>query len=133
MLRPGVPGLSETIRVRSIVGRFSNTAALLLRQRGDEEGQRAAPTYVAQPEPRVEVLAPVKDPQLRKYLKDFLASYLRDNAKARVLRSDGSTIVSSPRRARSHSRPMHFEGAVSMTSEVLIFARAEAARGRLKI
>ena len=40
---------------------------------------------------RVEVITPVTDPQLKKYLKDtVLAAYLRDNVKARVMNSDGS-------------------------------------------
>ena len=40
---------------------------------------------------RVEVVTPVLDPQLQKYLKDtVLAAYLRDNVKARVMNSDGS-------------------------------------------
>ncbi len=39
---------------------------------------------------RVEVVAPVLDPQLKKYLKDtVLAAYLRDNVKASVMNSDG--------------------------------------------
>ena len=42
---------------------------------------------------RVEVVAPVLDPQAKKYLKDtVLAAYLRDNVKARVMLSDGSYV-----------------------------------------
>ncbi|HEX5708127.1 MAG TPA: polyphosphate kinase 1 [Pyrinomonadaceae bacterium] len=93
MLRPGVPGLSESIRVRSIVGRFlEHSRVYYFANGGDEEVYTGSADLMSRNlSRRVEVLAPVKDPRLKKYLKDVvLASYLRDNTKARVLRSDGS-------------------------------------------
>ncbi len=92
-LRPGVPGLSENIRVRSIVGRLLEHSRVYYFVNG---GNPAVYTGSSDWMPRnldrrVEVLAPVNDPEIRKYLKDqFLVSYLKDNVKARELRQDGT-------------------------------------------
>jgi polyphosphate kinase len=93
MLRPGVAGLSETIRVRSIVGRFlEHSRAYYFQNGGDEEMYTGSADWMPRNfDRRVEVIAPVRDERLKKYLKDVvLASYLRDNQKARELRPDGS-------------------------------------------
>jgi polyphosphate kinase len=92
MLRPGVPGLSETIRVRSIVGRFlEHSRAFYFQNGGEEEVYTGSSDWMSRNfDRRVEVLAPVRDERLKKYLKDvLLAAYLRDNVKARVLGPDG--------------------------------------------
>jgi len=93
MLRPGVPGLSETIRVRSIVGRFlEHSRVFYFLNGGDEELYTGSADWMNRNfDRRVEVVAPVRDPRLQTYLKDvLLAAYLRDNVKARELRPDGS-------------------------------------------
>ncbi|HEU4595075.1 MAG TPA: polyphosphate kinase 1 [Pyrinomonadaceae bacterium] len=93
MLRPGVAGLSETIRVRSIVGRFlEHSRAYYFQNGGEEEMYTGSADWMPRNfDRRVEVIAPVNDERLKKHLKDVvLAAYLRDNQKARVLRSDGS-------------------------------------------
>ena len=93
MLRPGVPGLSQTIHVRSIVGRFlEHSRIFYFANGGDEEVYIGSADWMTRNlDRRVEVVAPVLDPQLRKYLKDtVLAAYLRDNVKARILNADGS-------------------------------------------
>jgi polyphosphate kinase len=93
MLRPGVPGLSETIRVRSIVGRFlEHSRVFYFANGGEEEVYTGSSDWMSRNfDRRVETVAPVRDERLKKYLKDvLLASYLRDNVKARVLRPDGS-------------------------------------------
>jgi len=93
MLRPGVPGLSETIRVRSVVGRFlEHSRAYYFANGGDEEVYTGSSDWMSRNfDRRVETVAPVRDERLKKYLKDvLLAAYLRDNVKARVLRPDGS-------------------------------------------
>ncbi|HEX8187798.1 MAG TPA: polyphosphate kinase 1 [Pyrinomonadaceae bacterium] len=92
MLRPGVEGLSETIRVRSIVGRFlEHSRAYYFRNGGDEELYTGSADWMPRNfDRRVETIAPVHDERLKKYLKDVLLdSYLRDNVKARVLGPDG--------------------------------------------
>ena len=93
MLRPGVPGLSETITVRSVVGRFLEHSRVYYFQNGGEEEMYvgSADWMPRNFDRRVEVMAPVRDQRLKDYLKNvLLASYLRDNVKARRLRPDGS-------------------------------------------
>jgi polyphosphate kinase len=92
MLKPGVPGLSETIRVRSIVGRFlEHSRAYYFRNGGEEELYTGSADWMPRNfDRRVETIAPVRDERLKKYLKDVLLdAYLRDNVKARVLGPDG--------------------------------------------
>jgi polyphosphate kinase len=92
MLKPGVPGLSESIRVRSIVGRFlEHSRAYYFQNGGDEELYTGSADWMPRNfDRRVETIAPVRDERLKKYLKDVLLdAYLRDNVKARVLGPDG--------------------------------------------
>ena len=93
MIRPGEPGLSQTIHVRSVVGRFlEHSRIFYFANAGDEEVYIGSADWMSRNlDRRVEVVVPVLDPQLRKYLKDtVIAAYLRDNVKARVMTSDGS-------------------------------------------
>jgi polyphosphate kinase len=93
MLRPGEPGLSQTIHVRSIVGPFlEHSRIFYFGNGGDEEVYIGSADWMARNlDRRVEVVTPVTDPQLKKYLKDtVIAAYLRDNVKARVMNPDGS-------------------------------------------
>ena len=92
MLRPGVPGLSETITVTSIVGRFlEHSRVFYFANGGDEELYIGSADLMSRNlKHRIEVLAPVCDRTLKSYLKNVvLTSYLRDNVKARELRADG--------------------------------------------
>ncbi|HEX8000323.1 MAG TPA: polyphosphate kinase 1 [Pyrinomonadaceae bacterium] len=118
MLRPNIPGLSETINVRSVVGRFLEHSRIFYFANGGEEE-----TYVGSSDwmprnfdRRVEVVAPVHDPRLKSYLKDVvLAAYLRDNTKARRLLPDGSyeRVRPSSGEARFDSQT-YFLGGVSL-------------------
>jgi polyphosphate kinase len=93
MLRPGVPGLSQTVHVRSIVGRFlEHSRIYYFRNGGDDEVYIGSADWMARNfDRRVEVVTPVLDPQLKSYLKDtVLPAYLRDNVSARILTSEGS-------------------------------------------
>jgi polyphosphate kinase len=93
MLRPGVPGLSETITVRSVVGRFlEHSRVYYFANGGEEEFYVGSADWMPRNfDRRVEVIAPVHDPRLKEHLKNvILAAYLRDNVKARRLRTDGS-------------------------------------------
>jgi polyphosphate kinase len=92
MLRPEIPGLSENIRVRSIVGRLlEHSRVYYFANGGDEEIYMGSSDWMPRNlDRRVEVIAPVENPALKKYLKDeYLSAYLRDNVKARALRADG--------------------------------------------
>lgn len=91
MLRPGVAGLSENIRVRSIVGRFLEHSRIMYFANDDNEELYigSADWMVRNLDHRVEVVCPVEDPELRDYLKSALDVYLRDNVNARGLSADG--------------------------------------------
>src|SRR5215475_8206535 len=94
-LRPGIRGISDRIRVRSIVGRFLEHSRICYFANGGEEA-----VYLASADwmprnlyERVEVMFPVKDPLLRGRLKhEILEAYLADTIKARILCRDGSYI-----------------------------------------
>lgn len=93
MLRPGVPGLSETITVRNIIGRFlEHSRVFYFANGGDDDIYIGSPDWMARNlKHRVEVVTPISDKEMKAYLKDvLLAAYLRDNVKARELQTDGS-------------------------------------------
>ena len=95
ILRPGVPGLSENITVRNLVGRFlEHSRVFYFANGGDEELYLgSADLMFRNLTHRIEVVAPVSDPALKSYLKDvLLAAYLLDNVKARELLSDGTYV-----------------------------------------
>ncbi|MDE3103559.1 MAG: polyphosphate kinase 1 [Acidobacteriota bacterium] len=98
-LRPGVKGLSDRIRVRSIVGRFLEHSRIFHFVHG---GQPVTLCGSADWMPRnlverCEVVFPVEDPVLAARLRDeVLAAYLADNVKARLLQPDGSYIKATP-------------------------------------
>jgi polyphosphate kinase len=100
MLRPGVPGLSENIRVRSIVGRFlEHSRVFYFANGGSEEVYIGSADWMPRNlNRRVEVVTPINDPDLKTYLKEeLLEAYLRDDVNARELRPDGSYVkVSVP-------------------------------------
>lgn len=93
MLQPGVAGLSETITVRSVVGRFlEHSRVFYFANGGNEELYIGSADLMSRNlKHRIEVVTPVHDPALKSYLKDVvLDAYLRDNVKARALRFDGT-------------------------------------------
>ena len=92
-LRPGVRGVSDNIRLRSIVGRFLEHSRIFLFQNGGaEELYLGSADWMARNLfERAEVQFPVKDPMLRQRIRDeILAAYLADNLKARILQPDGT-------------------------------------------
>jgi polyphosphate kinase len=90
-LRPGVPGLSETIRVRSIVGRFLEHSRVFAFEAGDSETYLlgSADLMPRNLDHRIEVLAPVEDSRAYEELSTVLDVLLADNT-AWQLESDGS-------------------------------------------
>jgi polyphosphate kinase len=118
MLRPNIPGLSETINVRSIVGRLlEHSRVFYFANGGEEEIYTGSSDWMPRNfDRRVEVVAPVYDPKLKGYLKEVvLAAYLRDNTKARRLLPDGSyeRIQTAAGEERFDSQ-LHFEGSFEM-------------------
>lgn len=91
-LRPGLEGVSETIAVRSIVGRFlEHTRIYYFENAGEPECLIGSADLMSRNlDRRVEVLCPVADPRLRARLEHALDLYLRDTAKARLMEPDGS-------------------------------------------
>ena len=93
MLRPGVGGLSENITVRALVGRFlEHSRVFYFENAGDPEVYIGSADWMSRNlRHRIEVVTPVADPVLKRYLKhELLAAYLRDNVKSRQLQPDGS-------------------------------------------
>jgi polyphosphate kinase len=102
-LRPGVKGLSENIRVRSIVGRFLEHSRIFHFMNGGEDDLYCGsadwmPRNLVE---RCEVVFPVVQVDLKKRLRDeILKAYLNDNTKARLLQPDGQYV-----RAPKHETP----------------------------
>ncbi len=97
-LRPGVEGLSENIRVVSVVGRFLEHARVLyFRNGGDEEYFIGSADLMSRNlRSRVEVLAPVEDEELRTKLRFLLDTQLSDHRSAWEMQRDGSYIQLQP-------------------------------------
>jgi polyphosphate kinase len=92
-LRPGIKGLSENIRVRSIVGRFLEHSRIFYFANGGEEELfcGSADWLTRNLFERCEVVFPIKDAHLKARLRDeILAAFLADNVKTRLEASDGS-------------------------------------------
>jgi len=92
-LRPGIKGLSERIRVRSIVGRFLEHSRIFSFANGGTPDVfcGSADWMPRNLFERCEVMYPVLDPKLAERLRtEILGSYLKDNTKARLLQPDGS-------------------------------------------
>ena len=94
-LRPGVKGLSENIRVRSIVGRFLEHSRIFYFENGGEEEIYCGsadwmPRNLFE---RCEVIFPILDAQLRQRIRDeILAAYLADTAESRFLQPSGEYV-----------------------------------------
>ena len=99
-LRPGVPGLSERIRVRSIVGRYLEHSRIF--RFGGVDGRRLR-MYIGSPDMmernldrRVEVIVPIDDGDIQRRLAAILDDALRDEANSWTLRSDGGWVRVAP-------------------------------------
>jgi polyphosphate kinase len=94
-LRPGVRGVSDNIRVRSIVGRFLEHSRIFYFANGGEEEiyMGSADWMPRNLYERVEVLVPLRDEMLRERVRhEILDAYLADNRKARILLKDATYI-----------------------------------------
>jgi polyphosphate kinase len=91
-LRPGLPGISENIRVRSIVGRFLEHSRMYWFHNAGQEDLYigSADLMERNLDRRVEALVPVRDQEILEHLRDVvLNSYVRDTERAFVLDSAG--------------------------------------------
>lgn len=107
-LRPGIPGVSDRIRVISIVGRFLEHSRLWhFSNGGAEEFYLGSSDWMPRNfDRRVEAVAPVDSPALHERLRALLATYLEDNRQAWELGPDGVWTQREPDGAlrASHER-----------------------------
>jgi polyphosphate kinase len=95
VLKPGVPGVSENITVRSIVGRFLEHSRIWYFENDDKPQVYigSADLMERNLNKRVEAVCPVLDTELAQFLRHVvLEAYLRDNVRARVLQTDGTYV-----------------------------------------
>lgn len=126
-LRPGVRGVSDNIRVRSIVGRFLEHSRIYYFANGGQEE-----IYIGSADwmprnlfERVEVLVPLRDEVLRERVhREILDAYLADNRKARILLPDATYIRAwQPARGTRNRRPPI--GAAAFSAQDFLIAVAE--------
>ena len=98
-LRPGLSGLSENIRVRSIVGRFlEHTRVFYFSNNGDARIYGSSADWMDRNLfNRVEACFPIEDPALKKRIyQQGLLTYLQDNQQAWLLQGDGTWLRATP-------------------------------------
>jgi len=111
-LRPGIPGVSDNIRVVSIIGRFlEHTRVFYFHNEGDCELYLSSADWMGRNFfQRVEIAFPIEDKKLRQLiLKDGLELYLTDNSNAWILQKDGTYKRRKPasnQRTRSTQRTL---------------------------
>ncbi|EMR12331.1 polyphosphate kinase [Methylophaga lonarensis MPL] len=90
-LKPGVPGISDNIRVRSIIGRFlEHTRVFYFANSGEEEVWAGSADLMKRNLlRRVETCFPIESKRLRQRIIDDLETYLADNTQAWILSADG--------------------------------------------
>src|SRR5213082_233775 len=126
-LRPGVRGVSENIRVRSIVGRFlEHSRIYYFANGGDEEIYIGSADWMPRNlYERVEVLVPLRYEKLRQRVRhEILDAYLADNRKARVLLKDETYMQAwQPLHGKRNRRPP--TGAAAFCAQDFLIGVAE--------
>jgi polyphosphate kinase len=126
-LRPGVRGVSDNIRVRSIVGRFlEHSRIFYFSNAGEEEIYMGSPDWMPRNlYERVEVLVPLRDEMLRERVRhEILDAYLADNRKARILLKDATYMRAwQPLRGTRNRRPP--TGAAAFSAQEFLMGVAE--------
>jgi polyphosphate kinase len=118
-LRPGIPGLSESIQVFSVLGRFLEHARVYrFENAGSPELYIGSADWMKRNlARRVETITPILDPELSSEMDDILQVYLEDNHSAWDMRSDGS-----------YRRRRPSEGEPSRPSQQVFIDRSGAAQ-----
>lgn len=121
-LRPGIPGVSENIRVRSIVDRFLEHSRIFYFQNGGDERiyLSSADWMTRNMERRVEIMFPIEVESLKRRVKEVLQLQLQDNVKARELNSEGiyTSVTPAPGEKRVHSQLQLHDLAVKNTKKI---------------
>lgn len=114
-LRPGVEGISETIRVTSIVGRFlEHSRIFYFHNDGQEEAYIGSADWMPRNlDRRVEAVTPIEDPDLLNQVKELLDLFLADNRQSWELHPDGSYVQRRPA-----------EGELERSAQVILMERA---------
>jgi len=101
-LRPGVVGVSDNIRVISIVGRFlEHSRIYYFYNQGDEEVYIGSADWMRRNlDRRVEAVTPIEDPEIIKDLQEILAIMMADNRQAWELQPDGRYVQRQPEDAK---------------------------------
>jgi polyphosphate kinase len=123
-LRPGIRGVSDRIRVRSIVGRFlEHSRIYYFANGGDEEIYLGSADWMPRNlYERVEVLFPLQQEQLRDRVRhEILNAYLADNLKSRLLMRDGSY----PRVWQGHGKRKAPSGPAGFNAQEFLIGIAE--------
>lgn len=109
-LKVGIPGVSENITVRSIVGNYLEHARIFYFENdGKPEYYCASADWMPRNlDRRVEILFPVEKPCLQEKLQDILDCQLRDNVKASMLQPDGSYEKVDMRGREAFNAQLHF-------------------------
>ncbi len=92
MLKPGVPGLSETVRVVSVIDRYLEHPRIVrFNNGGNAELYISSADWMGRNlDRRVELMTPIEDPRAARRLSDMLDLYMRDTRQSYELQSDGS-------------------------------------------
>jgi polyphosphate kinase len=98
-LRPGVPGVSETISVESIVGRFlEHSRIYIFENAGNREVYIGSADLMGRNlDRRVETIVPILDQAMQNTIDEIWATFAADNQKSRILRADGTYVRRQPR------------------------------------
>ncbi|MBE0437381.1 MAG: polyphosphate kinase 1, partial [Methylomicrobium sp.] len=101
-LRPGIPGISDSVRVISIVGRFLEHSRIFYFQNGGDEEYfiGSADCMKRNLESRVEVVTPVKKPELQAELREILNVQLNNQRSVWEMQPDGSYVQRQPKNER---------------------------------
>lgn len=121
ILRPGVPGLSERIRVRSVVGRFLEHSRFYYFQNGSTPviATASADWMTRNLDRRVEALVRIENPEICEWLVRLFEIILEDNAQARELQPDGTYVRLKPGEGEPERRTQrrHMEEALKRAEE----------------
>jgi polyphosphate kinase len=121
-LRPGIKGVSENIRVRSVVGRFLEHSRMFYFRHGGAENLYigSADWMQRNLNQRVEAIFPIEDERLKRKIMTILDLMLRDNVKARELQADGAylRVKRSAKQKRLDSQERQLEMSAQRLAQV---------------